>query len=49
MVPNDDKIQRCLLAEKDLAFDKALEIAKSIDVAAKCDVDLQKQVWEASV
>ena len=37
----DDKIQRRLLAEKDLTFKKAYEIAISMETAAKGVVDLQ--------
>ena len=37
----DDKIQRRLLAEKDLTFKKSYEIAISMETAAKGVVDLQ--------
>ena len=40
---NDDRIQRRLLSETDLDFDKALKIATAMEMAAKNAVDVQKQ------
>ena len=38
---NQSGIQKCLLAEKDLTFDKALDIAKALEVAEKNTQDLK--------
>ena len=38
---NNDRIQRRLLAEKDLTFDKALEVATAMEMAEKSAADLQ--------
>ena len=42
---NDDHIQRRLLQEKDLQLDRAMEIALSLEVAAKnCSCYIKSQV-----
>ena len=38
---SNDRIQRRLLAEKDLTFDKALEVATAMEMAEKSAADLQ--------
>lgn len=46
---NDDRIQRRLLSEADLTFEKALKIAQAMETANKDVKDLQAQRLEMSV
>ncbi len=46
---NDDRIQRRLLAETDLTFEKALKIAQAMETANKDVRDLQAQRPETSI
>lgn len=46
---NDDRIQRRLLAESELTFEKALKIAQALETANKDVKDLQAQRSETSV
>ncbi|KAK2858314.1 hypothetical protein Q7C36_006233 [Tachysurus vachellii] len=46
---NDDRIQRRLLAESELTFEKALKIAQALETANKDVKDLQAQRSETSI